>query len=65
MASNTKGKPRCHCGSTMTLARHVSFVDCPGHEMLMCTLTLQLLATLTSAHRTPTAHTHNRTRTQR
>lgn len=35
MASNTKGKPRCHCGSTMTLARHVSFVDCPGHEMLM------------------------------
>lgn len=26
------------CGSTMTLLRHVSFVDCPGHDVLMATM---------------------------
>jgi len=26
------------CGSTMTLLRHVSFVDCPGHDILMATM---------------------------
>jgi len=31
--------PKCaECGSTMTLVRHMSFVDCPGHEMLMRTM---------------------------
>lgn len=28
----------CHCGSDMTLVRHVSFVDCPGHGVLMSTM---------------------------
>ena len=28
----------CHCGSTMTLQRHISFVDCPGHGVLMSTM---------------------------
>eukprot|EP00008_Paramoeba_atlantica_P008634 CAMPEP_0201490470 /NCGR_PEP_ID=MMETSP0151_2-20130828/26573_1 /ASSEMBLY_ACC=CAM_ASM_000257 /TAXON_ID=200890 /ORGANISM="Paramoeba atlantica, Strain 621/1 / CCAP 1560/9" /LENGTH=511 /DNA_ID=CAMNT_0047876441 /DNA_START=54 /DNA_END=1589 /DNA_ORIENTATION=- len=27
-----------HCGGMMKLIRHVSFVDCPGHEMLMSTM---------------------------
>lgn len=26
------------CGSRMTLQRHVSFVDCPGHDILMATM---------------------------
>ena len=26
------------CGSLMTLLRHVSFVDCPGHDILMATM---------------------------
>lgn len=26
------------CDSTMTLQRHVSFVDCPGHDILMATM---------------------------
>lgn len=26
------------CGGTMSLLRHVSFVDCPGHEVLMATM---------------------------
>lgn len=28
----------CHCGSDMTLQRHISFVDCPGHGVLMSTM---------------------------
>lgn len=28
----------CHCGSSMTLKKHISFVDCPGHEILMSTM---------------------------
>lgn len=32
-------KPPCDkCGSQMTLQRHVSFVDCPGHDILMATM---------------------------
>lgn len=27
-----------HCGASMTLQRHVSFVDCPGHDFLMATM---------------------------
>lgn len=31
--------PKCqHCGSTLELIRHVSFVDCPGHDVLMATM---------------------------
>lgn len=26
------------CGATMVLLRHVSFVDCPGHDTLMATM---------------------------
>ena len=26
------------CGQTMALVRHVSFVDCPGHDILMSTM---------------------------
>ena len=26
------------CGGTMQLLRHVSFVDCPGHDILMATM---------------------------
>jgi len=40
--SSTKGtKPICEvpgCNSEMTLQRHVSFVDCPGHDILMATM---------------------------
>jgi|Laugresu1bdmlbsd_1035121.scaffolds.fasta_scaffold00755_3 translation initiation factor 2 subunit 3 len=28
----------CHCGSKMDLVRKVSFVDCPGHGVLMSTM---------------------------
>lgn len=30
--------PRPDCGGTMQLLRHVSFVDCPGHDILMATM---------------------------
>ena len=33
--------PKCKrpgCNGTMTLLRHVSFVDCPGHDVLMATM---------------------------
>jgi hypothetical protein len=31
--------PPCElCGSAMDLVRHVSFVDCPGHDILMATM---------------------------
>ena len=30
--------PRPFCGGTMKLLRHVSFVDCPGHDILMATM---------------------------
>ncbi|KAJ1851830.1 eukaryotic translation initiation factor 2 subunit gamma [Coemansia sp. RSA 1822] len=36
--SHTKGNIRClrrECGGKMQLVRHVSFVDCPGHDVLM------------------------------
>eukprot|EP00004_Rigifila_ramosa_P013628 TRINITY_DN3039_c0_g1_i1.p1 TRINITY_DN3039_c0_g1~~TRINITY_DN3039_c0_g1_i1.p1 ORF type:complete len:480 (-),score=128.58 TRINITY_DN3039_c0_g1_i1:44-1447(-) len=29
---------RPDCGGTFTLLRHVSFVDCPGHDILMATM---------------------------
>jgi translation initiation factor 2 subunit 3 len=27
-----------HCGADLELVRHISFVDCPGHEVLMATM---------------------------
>ena len=37
--SNKEPKPYCEqCDNTMTLQRHVSFVDCPGHDILMATM---------------------------
>jgi translation initiation factor 2 subunit 3 len=37
--SSTKDDPEClQCGKPMVLQRHVSFVDCPGHDILMATM---------------------------
>lgn len=37
--SSTGMKPKCAvCDGPMTLQRHVSFVDCPGHDILMATM---------------------------
>jgi len=39
--SSKEDNPRCDvpdCGGTMALQRHVSFVDCPGHDILMATM---------------------------
>eukprot|EP01113_Clastostelium_recurvatum_P020356 TRINITY_DN2414_c0_g1_i1.p1 TRINITY_DN2414_c0_g1~~TRINITY_DN2414_c0_g1_i1.p1 ORF type:complete len:614 (+),score=174.83 TRINITY_DN2414_c0_g1_i1:56-1897(+) len=39
--SNKEDKPLCErtgCGFRMSLMRHVSFVDCPGHDILMATM---------------------------
>lgn len=38
LGSNAPEHPICHCGSSMTLERHISFVDCPGHGILMSTM---------------------------
>ena len=40
-SSDKEPHPKCQrpgCGGTMTLLRHVSFVDCPGHDVLMATM---------------------------
>jgi translation initiation factor 2 subunit 3 len=39
--SDKEDNPPCErpgCGGTMRLLRHVSFVDCPGHDILMATM---------------------------
>lgn len=39
--SSKEDDPPCEragCGSKMKLLRHVSFVDCPGHDILMATM---------------------------
>jgi translation initiation factor 2 subunit 3 len=37
--SSKEDAPACeHCGHAMGLIRHVSFVDCPGHDILMATM---------------------------
>ena len=37
--SSKEDAPPCeHCGGPMGLVRHVSFVDCPGHDILMATM---------------------------
>ncbi|KAK4692289.1 translation initiation factor 2 subunit 3, partial [Phenoliferia sp. Uapishka_3] len=40
-SSDKEDSPAClvpGCGGTMKLLRHVSFVDCPGHDILMATM---------------------------
>ncbi|EEB05452.1 translation initiation factor eIF2 gamma subunit [Schizosaccharomyces japonicus yFS275] len=40
-SSNKEDEPLCevpNCGHKMKLIRHVSFVDCPGHDILMATM---------------------------
>ena len=37
--SSKEDHPKCDkCGETLELLRHVSFVDCPGHDILMATM---------------------------
>ncbi|KAF9584305.1 hypothetical protein BGW38_006916 [Lunasporangiospora selenospora] len=39
--SSMEDNPKCErpgCGGLMKLERHVSFVDCPGHDILMATM---------------------------
>jgi translation initiation factor 2 subunit 3 len=37
--SSKEDSPKCEvCGSTLELLRHISFVDCPGHDILMATM---------------------------
>ena len=37
--SHKEDKAKCvHCNSELILMRHVSFVDCPGHDVLMATM---------------------------
>ena len=37
--SEKEDSPKCEtCNSIMTLLRHISFVDCPGHDILMATM---------------------------
>ncbi|KPA77647.1 putative translation initiation factor EIF-2B gamma subunit [Leptomonas pyrrhocoris] len=37
-SSQPDSTPCPNCGATMTLKRHFSFVDCPGHDVLMATM---------------------------
>jgi translation initiation factor 2 subunit 3 len=38
-SSSKEDNPPCElCGGSMDLERHVSFVDCPGHDILMATM---------------------------
>ena len=38
-SSSTEDAPPCkHCANPLTLQRHISFVDCPGHDILMATM---------------------------
>lgn len=39
--SDYNDEPKCgqiNCGGTLKLYRHISFVDCPGHDVLMATM---------------------------
>lgn len=37
--SSKEDNPPCeHCNTPIDLVRHVSFVDCPGHDILMATM---------------------------
>lgn len=39
VGSGTKNQPFCdQCHEDMILIKHVSFIDCPGHEILMATM---------------------------
>lgn len=38
-SSSKEDKAKCkHCDAVMQLVRHISFVDCPGHDILMATM---------------------------
>ena len=38
-SSSTEDNPPCkHCDQLLNLVRHISFVDCPGHDILMATM---------------------------
>ena len=38
-SSKAEDYPKCtHCGEKINLIRHVSFVDCPGHDILLATM---------------------------
>ena len=39
-SSNNVDDPTCHnkCGETLQLIRHVSFCDCPGHDIFLSTM---------------------------
>jgi len=38
-SSAQQGQPKCSsCKGKMNLVRHLSFIDCPGHEVLMATM---------------------------
>lgn len=37
-SSQPDNTPCPHCHTTMQLKRHFSFVDCPGHDVLMATM---------------------------
>jgi len=39
--SSKEDEPKCEnigCDGTLELKRHISFVDCPGHDILMATM---------------------------
>ena len=38
-SADKEDKPKCEkCGEYLELLRHISFVDCPGHDILMSTM---------------------------
>eukprot|EP00834_Sanchytrium_tribonematis_P000755 NODE_14_length_51535_cov_1.125049.p33 type:complete len:190 gc:universal NODE_14_length_51535_cov_1.125049:16209-16778(+) len=38
-SSSTEDQPPCkHCDELLKLEKHISFVDCPGHDILMATM---------------------------
>ena len=43
LGSDGDDSPRCQkCGEILELLRHISFVDCPGHDILMATMLNEL-----------------------
>lgn len=38
LGSHERDEVPCDCGGKFKLVRHVSFVDCPGHDILMATM---------------------------
>ncbi|POW03825.1 hypothetical protein PSHT_11479 [Puccinia striiformis] len=51
--SDKEDRPMCDiagCHGRMKLVRHVSFVDCPGHDILMATITLAAIEIMKLKH---------------